>query len=977
MNVLRCFRSFALAGLMLSAGSAMAQTVTAPTPAPAAAVDPALAAAWPQLAGDLPLDPDVKLGVLPNGLRYVIESKKSPPGKAALRLVINAGSMQEAHDQEGLAHFLEHMAYRGSTHVPMGDTIKMMERLGLRMGADTNAATGPDRTLFKFNLPRNDDESIDTGLMLLREIASELTLDQSAMNQERGVILAEQRLRDQPVQTLMRAQMAWQLGDHPYARSPGGRNEVIQTAKVDRMRAFYDAYYRPERALVVIAGDVDPAAMVEKIRTRFGDWKGRGAPGGDPKPLTAAPKTPPVTIAVVDGMPISLLSLQWFRPYSPTPPTSAGERSDLVDELGRIAISDRLSGVVERAGKPSQGISSVGMSDITGVWSGSTMSAGGVVDIDKTLDLMVTAYRQAAEYGISAAELQHALSLAHASRVRGEGGGHSGPAESLADMDGGQAMANAPFISSEINYNIFMQLAPTITLAEVNAVLKAASAGEPRLFYRGPVAPPGGAAALLASFNKAEAKPLTPYAPPEAKPWPYTEFGPPGAVAERSAVKDLNITFVRFANNVRLTVMKTAFRDEDTTVRVRLGLGRLALAKDHIDASDMGPRLWQVGGLGKLTPSEQALTLEGDSVIARVSQLDDAFTIDACGGGCLLPSKVERQFQLMTAMLTDPAFRTDEWVNTMRQADDSDKATPFSAQSVARFNIDRLVHPGDMRFVFNNAEMRKGWKSADAVAFMRPIVAKSPVEVIVVGDVDVDHIIELAAKTFGALPPRADIPESKGLRDVKFPPGVKTPVVLTHKGPVDQALAEILWPTTDVYADVAEHRRRAVLASLLQSRVTERVRMTDGKSYSPGAVMEAERELPGYGYMGIGVDAPPDAVDSVITTVEQIAAELTLHDVTADEFKRAMVPEREAERAAVKQNMAWINILGGVQTDPRGLNFVRSIEADYAAMTPASIRETAKRWLKPETEWKVKVVPEGSVKAAPAKPAAKLKAKAN
>jgi zinc protease len=967
MNLSRRFRSLALASLALAAGGAAAQTVNPPAVPPGAlatgaAVDPALAAAWPQLAGDLPLDPDVKLGVLPNGLRYVIESKKSPPGKAALRLVIAAGSMQEAHDQEGLAHFLEHMAYRGSTHVPMGDTIKTMERLGLRVGADTNAATGPDRTLYKFNLARNDDESIDTGLMLLREIASELTLDQSAMDQERGVILAEQRLRDQPVQTLQRAQMAWQLGDHPFARPPGGRTEVIQTAKVDRMRAFYDAYYRPERAIVVIAGDVDPVAMAGKIRARFGDWKGRGAPGGDPKPLTAAPKTPPISIVTVDGMPLALLSLQWFHPYTTTPPTLAGERSDLVEELGRIAISDRMAGLVERAGKPAQGISSVSEGQIVNVWSGATMTAGGVVDIDKTLDLMVTAYRQAAEYGISADELRHALTLARAARVRGEGGGHAGPAEGLADMDAGEALANAPFISSETNYTIFMAMAPTVTLDEVNARLKSQSVGEPRLFYRGPVAPPGGAEALLASFNKAKAKPLQPYAPPEAKPWPYTDFGPPGAVAERSEVKDFNITFVRFANNVRLTVMKTNFRKEDTTVRVRLGLGRLALAKDHIDASDMGPHFWQVGGLGKLTPSEEGLALEGDRVVARVSQGDDAFTIDACGGGCLLPSKVERQFQLMTAMLVDPAFRTDEWANTMRQADDSDKAVPFSAQSVARFNIDRLLHPGDMRFVYNNAEMRKNWKAADAIAFIRPIVAKSPVEVIVVGDVDVDRIIDLAAKTFGALPPRADIPEPKGLRDVKFPAGVKTPVALTHKGPADQALAQILWPTTDVYADVAEHRRRTVLASLLQSRVTERIRTTEGKSYSPSAIMQSERELPGYGYMGVGVDAPPEAIDGVIATVEKIAAELTRTEVSADEFKRAIAPQLESERSMLKYNLAWVNILGGAQTDSRGLDFVRSMEADYAAMTPASIRDTAKRWLKPETEWKVKVVPEGSVK---------------
>ena len=156
----------------------------------------AAAKAWNFAASDIPVDPNIVFGVLPNGMKYAILRNSTPKDSVVLRMRFDVGSFAEADDQRGLAHFLEHMAFNGSTHVPEGEMIKLLERKGLAFGADTNASTGFDQTVYKLDLPNASDDLVDTGLMLMRETASELTIDQGAMDRERGVILSERRARD-------------------------------------------------------------------------------------------------------------------------------------------------------------------------------------------------------------------------------------------------------------------------------------------------------------------------------------------------------------------------------------------------------------------------------------------------------------------------------------------------------------------------------------------------------------------------------------------------------------------------------------------------------------------------------------------------------------------------------------------------------------------------------------------------------------
>jgi zinc protease len=295
----------------------------------------------------------------------------------------------------------------------------------------------------------------------------------------------------------------------------------------------------------------------------------------------------------------------------------------------------------------------------------------------------------------------------------------------------------------------------------------------------------------------------------------------------------------------------------------------------------------------------------------------------------------------------------------MRLADEGDKSVPFTAASVAGQNLGVLTHNGDIRWKANDSELRHSWKPEDAIAFMKPIVATAPIELIVVGDVKVDDVISSVAKTVGTLPKRSTAPEPKGLRNVAFPKATSTPVVLTHKGPATQGLVFVYWPTTDIYADPKAHRVRNVLASILRGRAFDKIRNSDGKSYSPQQTVLGERVLPGYGYMGLQVDAPPDAADGVFTSVDAIEKDLQTNPVGEDEFKRTVGPLIESARAQRQENGFWMSNLENAQTDPRVIAYQRTSIADYESITPADVMAAAQKWLKPDAAWRLKVVPEG------------------
>src|SRR3989441_10020328 len=215
----------------------------------------------------IPLDKAIHTATLTNGLKYFVRQNSRPAKRVSLRLAVKAGSLHESDDQLGLAHFIEHMAFNGSTHFKPGELISYFESVGARLGPHVNAYTSFDETVFMLDLPTDKPDIVAKGLTALADFAGGLTLDAREVDQERGVVIEEcrggpganSRVRDKQIPIL--------YYQSRYAeRLPIGKPDVIRTAPVERLRAFYDTWYRPERMAVIAVGDVEPQQIEDAIK---------------------------------------------------------------------------------------------------------------------------------------------------------------------------------------------------------------------------------------------------------------------------------------------------------------------------------------------------------------------------------------------------------------------------------------------------------------------------------------------------------------------------------------------------------------------------------------------------------------------------------------------------------------------------------------------------------------------------------------
>src|SRR6202790_2669214 len=218
----------------------------------------------------IPFDQAIHTATLPNGLTYFVRQNARPEKCGPLRVVVKAGSLEEAEDQQGLAHFVEHMAFNGSAHFKPGALVSTFESIGARLGPHVNAYTSFDETVYMLALPTDKPEIVANGLTALADFAGGLTLDPVEVDKERGVVIEEwrgglgagSRIRDQQIPVLY-------LNSRYAQRLPIGKPDIIRTAPAARLRAFYDTWYRPDRMAVIAVGDIDPSKIEQSIKSTF------------------------------------------------------------------------------------------------------------------------------------------------------------------------------------------------------------------------------------------------------------------------------------------------------------------------------------------------------------------------------------------------------------------------------------------------------------------------------------------------------------------------------------------------------------------------------------------------------------------------------------------------------------------------------------------------------------------------------------
>src|SRR4051812_26751004 len=448
---------------------ALSLTLVAPLTAQNAKPSPAPSKAEP-LSAPLPVDPKVKIGTLPNGIRYYIRKNAKPEKRAELRLVVNAGSVLENDNQLGLAHFVEHTAFNGTTHFAKNDLVKYLQSIGVRFGADLNAYTGFDETVYILPIPTDTARIVDQAFTILEDWAHGQVFDSTEVVNERGVVREEWRLGKGAGDRMLHQWLPTALKGSIYAdRLPIGNEPSIMSATPARLRSFYNNWYRPDLQAVIAVGDFDVASIEAQIRKHF---------AGIPKPAATAPKRtlaqvpsnkdPLIAVATDKEATGSDIEVIFKLPVEKTK-TVGDYRRDLMERLYLGMLNSRLEEISQKPDAPFLGAgaskgSFIGRST-EAFTLGASVKEGG---IDRGLEALLVEAKRVDQFGF----LQSELDREKQSLVRGYERAYAERDKTQSAALVGELVNNylvgEAIPGIEYEYKLVQQLVPTITLADVN-----------------------------------------------------------------------------------------------------------------------------------------------------------------------------------------------------------------------------------------------------------------------------------------------------------------------------------------------------------------------------------------------------------------------------------------------------------------------------------------------------------------------------
>lgn len=933
----------------------------------AAPVQPAPQPAWLYKGSDITPDPDWRFGVLPNGLRYAVRRNGVPPGQVAVRVRIDAGSLHETDAERGFAHLIEHLSFRGSVHVPDGEAKRVWQRMGTTFGSDTNAQTTPTGTTYKLDLPAATEAGLDESLKILAGMMAQPNITDTALDSERPVVLAEQREQPGPQLRFGDALRQTFFAGQPLAdRSPIGNIKTLQAATAASVAAFHDRWYRPERAVVVIAGDLDPALFERLVAKNFSEWKGVGANPPDPdfgkpdpsKPMTAAsaePSLPPV------------VSIATLRPWTYRDDTIIFNQQRLVDQLAVRLINRRLE--TRARGGGSYLSATVSLDDVSRSVNATFIQVlpigadweAALRDVRAVIADAQAAPASQAEIDLELSEFDQAMKTA-VDTARAEAGAKQ--ADDLVQaVDIRETVTTAA-----IAYQI-LQDAKTKQMFSAAALLastKRVFIGDATHGIINTRLPDPTVAAKLELALKADVSGLAARRDAlksvsfDVLPKP----GPAATIVSRTPVANLGMEKIVFSNGVRLLLYANDGEASRVYVRVRFGGGMNALPARKPSPAWAAPLALIAGGIGPLDQEALDQLTAGRRINLDFATDDDAFVFSAITS----PADLADELTLIAGKLSVPAWDPKPFVRARAATLIGYDGYDSSPSGVLGHDLEGLLHAGDPRWMAPTKAQVEKTTPESFRALWEPLLKTGPIEVQVFGDIKADDAIAAVARSIGALPPRAAT--KRGPPKVRFPRHVATPVIRNHQGPDNQAVAVIAWPTGGGIEGIAESWQLELIAQIFTDRLFDRLRSEAGASYSPSVQSSWPVGLKGGGRVaGIGQVAP-EQVGFFFKLAREIAADLATNPIGNDELRRTIVPFVQLLSRALSGNSFWLNQLEGATYDDQRVAAVLALNADLNKITPQVLQQTAKKYFRPDRDWTMAVLPNGMTRVAP--PAASM-----
>jgi len=899
------------------------------------------AASQYKLTDPIPVDPKVKVGKLPNGLTYYIRQNKKPENKVELRLAVNAGSILEDNDQQGLAHFIEHMGFNGSKHFKKNELVDFLQKIGVEFGADLNAYTSFDETVYILPIPLDDTGNLRKGLTVLQDWAQGVSFDNKEIDAERGVVLEESRLGKGADDRMFRKIYPIQYAGSKYAeRLPIGKDNIIQHAKYDLVKRFYKDYYRPNLQAVIVVGDVDVAKTEKLIKEYFGGLK---------NPATQKPRT----LATVPARKISqsvvatdkeatnfFVEVDYPATTVKIEKTFKDYREWLIKNIFTSLLNQRLNELTRSSNPPFLFASTSFNTFARGYESFSAFAVAAKDGPEASLNTLMTEVKRATQYGFTETELDRAkkdqlayIEQAYNNRDKTES---ATIAEEYIRVFLQQEPT--PGIANEFEY--YKHFLPGITLAEVNAVAAPIKKND-KIFVslQGPSESKYNlpdSAALIAIAEKALKADVKPYEEKAVASTLMETKPQAGAIVSEKKNEQLGTTEITFANGAKAILKPTDFKNDEIVMTAfrKGGLSKYA-AEDKYNANYAATIVQQMG-IGDLSPVDLQKFLSGK--IAGAGPRITNLTAGMSGRSSI--KDLETMLQMTNLYFTAP--RKDEtlfsgWKEKQKSQMEFAMADPQTAFVDTAFKVLYQKNPLAPIVVPRPEDFDKIDLDRSFAIYKEQFADANDFNFIFTGSFDIEKIKPLLATYIGSLPsagkPAAFV--DNGVRRI-----TGNTELAVKKGTEPKSLIVAVYSGELPYSDDLSLKAKA-LTEILNIKIIEDLREKMGAIYG-GGISGGLNKYPYSNYsLTLQLPCGPQNVDTLLKAATAEINKVKTNGPSQEDLDKVKKTWIEQYKVQIKDNNFWSTKLQGIYfqgDDPKGLF---DYEKMVNALTIDDIKATA------------------------------------
>lgn len=905
----------------------------------------------------LPLDTAVRTGRLANGFRYFIRHNTTPEKRVVLYLVCKAGSILETEEQRGMAHFIEHMSFNGTTHFPKNALVDYLQKSGVRFGADLNAHTSFDETVYQLPLPSDNKTLLQNGLQIMCDWAQEATLDATEIEKERGVILEEARL-NKGAQNRMRDQFLPVMMNHSrYAeRMPIGKDSVLKYGKPETFRQFYHDWYRPNLQALIVVGDVDVKQIEAEVKKLFGNL-------ANPKPEKPRVNyTIPLTgknqfLAITDAEMTATTAEISIKLPGVQLRSEGDYRNAVMQQLLNQMLGHRFNEVGKQASPPFLS-GGAGVQDFLNQLQlfavNVSVDKGG---LQKGISAAWREIERAKRFGFTETELQRAKQdylggMAAAWREKSKTNSEQYVKEYMQYFLHDIA---APGIDKE--YQMTKELLPVITVADINALMQGLVKDTDRdIILKAPDSERGSlpAEATVTGWLQAVQQESLEAYKDAAVTKPLLAAEPvTGKIVSVRQLPEVGVTEYTLSNGVKVALKPTAFqKDEIGFAGFAAGGTSLYSDADYQSASGAAG-IVSLSGVGEYSNTDLGKLLAGKQLTVSPFISERGQGIN----GRATPEDLETALQLVYLYSTAP--RKDEalFQNLIART---------QAGLANRSNDPNSVFGDTIAAVMGNYNIRRTGPTPEkltqvnlerALAIYKELFADaSGFTYLFVGNIDTAAIKPLLEKYLGGLPATYKQAAAKDL-GIPIPKGVIEKNV--YKGQEDKATVQLFFSGDYTWNETTNSELLA-LSKVLGIRLLERLREEEGGVYSPSAKVSMNK-YPQAGYVfSVAFGCAPANADKLIASVQDELKKLREAGPAQVNLDKYKAEARTAITSSLQNNGFWMSYLSSQYQNQEPLTTVLAQQQLLDKMTVQSLQQAAAKYLTEKNFIRLVLLPEAA-----------------